>query len=658
MKKNLLLAMSFLTAFSLPSYSQSLLSGEHEQEIRMLAPGMSEFKASPAGQSFSSPIFKSVNSEVRDLGYSNPEDKIQGIGTGKPGTFKCAAYFPELLVEAVPNGKIEYINIGLGGVAKVTDLTVWISEDLKTYKYTKKIDTFNAGWNKITLDEPINLGEEGIYVGYTLTIASDASEENCFPIGTNGSDKRNALLLNTGGGWQDLNGQGLGVLALNLGVSGDFVSVDAALGTTRMFNTKKGEPVNLAVELGNIGVEPINNIKFRYVMGDVSKTVDVKLEEPVDVFNCSSIVLTLDPNERVGMYNVELEVLEVNGKPDEKADNNEAATTNVVNLEQEVHRRSVMEEGTATWCGWCPRGFVAMERLQKTYPDKFIGITVHGNDAFQINGANNYNGVLSFFAGFPSALVDRRYMSDPYFGIEEAFLASNSIPAEGKISVSAEFKNNNKQLEVTSETTFYFDHETTPYRVAYILLEDSVPGTQYNYYSGMSGLPSELQFLAKLGSSYKTKFNDLAIGAYSCMGLEGSLIGAIKSGEIKTHTYTIDLPSTVKNIQNLSLVALLVPDGTNSIEIVNAERIYLKELVGVKDVNVDKLYVETRVVNGQLVLESSLDKVLEAEVYTASGVLVEKVSFENSKTVDLQSGNVYIVRITDGNNVNIKKVVL
>lgn len=658
MKKNLLLAMSFLTAFSLSSYSQTLLNREHGQEIRMLAPGMSEFKVSPAEHSFSSHIFKSVNSELKELGYSNSEDEIGGVGTGKPGTFKCAAYFPKLLVGSIQNGKIEYINIGLGGVTKVTDLTVWISEDLTTYKYTKKIDTFNSGWNRITLDEPVEMTENGMYIGYTLTIASDASEKECYPIGVNGSEKQNALLLNDGTGWQDLNGNGLGVLAMNFGVSGDFVSVDAAIGSASMFNTKKGEPVNVDVELANTGVEPINSVKFRYVMGDVTKTADLTLKTPIEFFDATSVVVTLAPNEKVGMYNVDLEVIEVNGKPDEYADNNKASTGNVVNVGKEVNRRSVMEEGTATWCGWCPRGFVAMERLHKTYPDNFVGITVHGNDAFQINGANNYNGVLNFFSGFPSALVDRRYINDPYFDIEEVFLACNSIPAEGEISVSAELKNSNKQLEVTSETTFYFDHESTPYRVAYILLEDSVPGTQSNYYSGMGGLPSDLQFLAKLGVSYKTKYNDLAIGAYSCMGLEGSLTGAIKFGEKKTHTYTIDLPSTIKNIQNVSLVALLVADGTNSIEIVNAERYYLKELVGVKDVNVDKLDVDVRAVNGQLVLESSLDKALDAEVYTSAGVLVEKVSFENSKTVDLQSGNVYIIRITDGNNVNIKKVVL
>lgn len=658
MKKNLLLTMSLLTAFSLSSYSQSLLGDKHETEIRTLAPGMSEFKFSPMGYSFGSTVLKSVNSDTKVLGYSKSEDEAMGIGTGKPGTFQCAAYFPSLLVGSIQDGKIEYINIGLGGVAKVTELTVWISEDLKTYKYSKKIDTFNEGWNKITLDEPMEMGNAGIYVGYTLTIASDAGREDCFPIGTNGSDKQNALLLNSGAGWQDLNGQGLGVLALNFGVSGTFASVDAAVGSASLFNTRKGEPVNVSVDLANIGDEPINSIKFRYVMGDVTETADVTLDTPIEFFNTGSAVVTLVPNEKVGMYNVDLEVIEVNGKPDEYAENNKAGTSTVVNVEQKVNRRTVMEEGTGTWCGYCPRGFVAMERLQKTYPDNFIGITMHSGDAMQIRTSDNYNDVLSFFSGFPSALVDRRYMNDPYFGIDEVFAACNNIPSEGEISVSAEFQNGNKQLEVTSETTFYFDHESTPYKVAYILLEDSIPGTQTNYYSGTGNLPSDLQFLSKLGSSYQTKFNDVAIGAYSCMGLEGSLTGAIKLGEKKTHTYTIDVPSTVKNLQNLSLVALLLADGTNSIEIVNAERIYLKELVGVKDVNVEKLDVDTRVVNGQLVIESSLDKVLDAEIYTASGVLVEKVSFENSKTIDLQSGNVYIVRITDGNNVNIKKVVL
>lgn len=42
-------------------------------------------------------------------------------------------------------------------------------------------------------------------------------------------------------------------------------------------------------------------------------------------------------------------------------------------------RRMVMEEATATWCGWCPQGIVAIDGLKRDFPDNFLAIAIHGN---------------------------------------------------------------------------------------------------------------------------------------------------------------------------------------------------------------------------------------------------------------------------------------
>lgn len=41
-------------------------------------------------------------------------------------------------------------------------------------------------------------------------------------------------------------------------------------------------------------------------------------------------------------------------------------------------RRMVMEEATATWCGWCPQGIVAIDGLKRDFPDNFLAIAIHG----------------------------------------------------------------------------------------------------------------------------------------------------------------------------------------------------------------------------------------------------------------------------------------
>ena len=43
-------------------------------------------------------------------------------------------------------------------------------------------------------------------------------------------------------------------------------------------------------------------------------------------------------------------------------------------------RTVVYEEGTGTWCGWCPLGGFLLDELGRQHPDRFVGIAVHRND--------------------------------------------------------------------------------------------------------------------------------------------------------------------------------------------------------------------------------------------------------------------------------------
>ena len=67
-------------------------------------------------------------------------------------------------------------------------------------------------------------------------------------------------------------------------------------------------------------------------------------------------------------------------------------------------RRMVMEEATATWCGWCPRGIVAIDGLKRDFPDNFLAIAIHGNgDKMAYVGEYGLN-VYSY----PSAFLNRK----------------------------------------------------------------------------------------------------------------------------------------------------------------------------------------------------------------------------------------------------------
>ena len=121
-----------------------------------------------------------------------------------------------------------------------------------------------------------------------------------------------------------------------------------------------------------------------------------------------------------------------------------------------VHR-VLVEEYTGTWCGWCTRGLVAMEKLAEAYGDDFIGVAYHNSDPMEI--MTEYPSPVQ---GFPSAFVERYYDVDPYYGYESSgfgmkalvdYLMTQLAPVE--INVRAEWADEAKsELKATVETNF------------------------------------------------------------------------------------------------------------------------------------------------------------------------------------------------------------
>ena len=64
----------------------------------------------------------------------------------------------------------------------------------------------------------------------------------------------------------------------------------------------------------------------------------------------------------------------------------------------------LLEEGTGTWCGWCPDGAQVIEQnIETTYPRAVIA-SFHNGDIMTLSG-DAYNG--AFISGFPGGTIDR-----------------------------------------------------------------------------------------------------------------------------------------------------------------------------------------------------------------------------------------------------------
>ena len=236
-------------------------------------------------------------------------------------------------------------------------------------------------------------------------------------------------------------------------------------------------------------------------------------------------------------------------------------------------KRVVFEEATGTWCGWCPRGAVALETLEQNYAGTAIGIAVHNGDAMTVNA---YDAGMNV-GGYPSGHVDRSILDiDPGDFIQYYGDRINEIsPVE--ISATASFDAATRIIDINLSGEFVANL-SGDYRFNAVILEDEVgPYSQSNYYSGGGAGPlvSPISGFdwAAASDPVSVTFDHVAreiLGGFD--GTAGSLPATITAGGIHTHNYTHTLPSN-QNENNVHVVGMIIDNSTG--EILNGIKVEL-----------------------------------------------------------------------------------
>lgn len=237
-------------------------------------------------------------------------------------------------------------------------------------------------------------------------------------------------------------------------------------------------------------------------------------------------------------------------------------------------RKIVMEEATATWCGYCPAGIVGIAQMNKLYPDNFIAIALHDDN--EMLPDESYNPFFSLVDGFPSSWINRKDWRYPNpFSIDD-------IKDKGvaKVTSQAKYVSAN-EVEIETETVFGFsDNGTTEYRLAYVVTEDNVgPYLQQNFYSNPTepDNPENLKnWWIHQSSPVEITYNEVARAIYDYDGIQGLLPNTINKGEVYKTKYTLTMPANVQNINNVKIVTLLLDTKTG--EILNADRCAISDI--------------------------------------------------------------------------------
>lgn len=540
------------------------------------------------------------------------DDYLVGFGSQQVDTYWAAIGVPKS--NKMAQGKIiRAIRFAVAGVPCMTDFHLWIASSLPTKLSDVNMDipvdtkdiTLESGMTEVQLPVPYQVPNGDYYVGYTFTITeANADAGSTYPviIHYNGANLDNSFYVrtvNVAQEWDSQN-QSYGPLAMQLLLEGEFPknSVDVSREFTDIFGLARGS-AEATVTLTNKGTNKVSSISY---IVDYPNTSSDEIELPVeglDGLNSKVAVrIPIDADGKPGRSVRNITITQVNGE-----DNGiEDATSDgfFVTLSRAVERRTVVEEFTGTWCGWCPRGITGLEKVNELLGDRAITIAVHDSDPMEIDyGA-------STGAGYPSAYVDRTVVCDPYFGVDESKglwgLAQerNQVLAEASVDVVSPQLNKSGNVVFKTQVCFNYTYAKSTYALGYVILADGLTGTgrkwaQANYYCLPENQAKWNQYadLAPWvnGEYYMPMtYNHVAIATLGMDGgIDKSIKASIKDGDTITVSGSVTLMENpvLQSLENLKVVSVLFNTTTGAI--VNAD---IQPVSVVEDFAVNKMQVK------------------------------------------------------------------
>ncbi|MBI5218708.1 MAG: Omp28-related outer membrane protein [Bacteroidia bacterium] len=348
-----------------------------------------------------------------------------------------------------------------------------------------------------------------------------------------------------------------------------------------------------------------------------------------------------------------------NGTPDPVASNN-SLTTTVGALSYVPVKRVLGEEGTGTWCGWCPRGAVYMEQMATDHPDTWIGIAVHNGDPMVVT---NYDAAMgNYIGGYPSGLVDRQATEFDPTDFNDAYIDRITKIAPVDMSItSVSWNSGTRSLSFTVQGVLAGDFNGN-YRFNAVLTEDQVHGTttsynQANYYSGgttpLNGAGHNWQTEPDPVLAANMYYDHVARYLFSGWSGAASSIPATNiAGATISKAYTYTLPA-IWNENNMNIIGFIV-NQTNG-EIVNACKSDVLTAIGKVNTN-EELVAYPNPTTG--IVHIKYSKPVNVAVYNILGELITTVNNTTSVNMNnLPAGN-YFLKIDDGKNLITKKIVL
>lgn len=516
-----------------------------------------------------------------------------------------------------------------GGNNRVKKIEVFATDDLtKLPEFTSSnTNTTQFSTTDVKLDTPYEItGDKAVYVGYRFKYVTGSyyiptddtpTEANYCMVG--GASNTSAVPEFAAYGNQ------IGALCLAARLEGDNLPKNMATisGLSMKGYFEPGQNVGYYLTIRNNGSNAIENIKVRtkLLSGEDVETTST-FETPVASSSSGTIYIDGIPNSGLSTstndkLKLTSSLLEVNGVPVEAASE---AQGEFMSYEGAFKRTVVVEEGTGTWCGWCPRGIVMMEYFAQAHPD-WIRIAVHAENSTYQDGTPDpaavmnvpgYNGFLQKYTpGFPGAYANRE-IEVLVNGADAASyqpLVDNiqNVPTYCDLELSAVVTEDKQNIDITAKAKFALDSREK-HLMSFVVVEDGLgPFLQTNYFSGSS---ADMGGWQDKGEKVPTVYNDVPRAIKNYPGLQNALPTKVeKDGEYEYKT-TMSLGGA--NPECYRVVGMITNQQTGVI--VNARQFSVGGS-GIEETVAENSNVDIRVINGEIVVTGATN----VAVYTLDG---------------------------------------
>ncbi|CAN5417670.1 hypothetical protein BH11BAC2_BH11BAC2_21140 [soil metagenome] len=437
---------------------------------------------------------------------------------------------------------------------------------------------------------------------------------------------------NDGGGW--LYGWGVDDISVFAPQAGTDLSVSTTVvgkedPTPAFVGFSKyltGLPLSVSTTVDNLGTIAINSFDFSW--SDGTNTYNQSFTGlNIAPLSSYTFVSNTTYTTLAGSTTITSTVSNINNGASELSTANNSDTYTVNGVTAHPEKKYFVEEGTGTWCGWCPRGTVFMEYMRDTYPNQFVGIAVHNADPMVVAAYDA--GIGALIAGYPSVVANRTDIIDPS-EMEGNFI--DNISTAPSVVISANATVNAATNAITVDLTGVFNQNLSgDYRFMAVVAEDSVSGVgstwgQTNYYANNAQGP--MGGFEALGSpvpaaSIKYYFvNRALLGTFN--GQTGSIPASVTSGTPYNYQFTATSGAAwVKS--RLYLAAVVIDASTGAV--LNTGKFPINIITGIDNIGSLKgSYIYPTLTSDILNLSVNLEKSQKVTVVVTDVVGKEVMS--------------------------------